>query len=587
MTRRFTVDALLIACVLALAASPAPAAEDILKLVPDSAFGFLAINQPAAVDAKVQSLARQVQAPVPSPLAVLKQLGMGEALDPKGMAAMLVLPPQGDNPLPTPILLAPVTDYGKFRGQFQPDSTTDAVTKVTLMGKPAWIRNIGGYAALTDASHRAALEKSLRLAKEIPAGLASWQKWLAQNDVALVILAPGVKQLAARGEQAIQRLKESMTNLGGTDKAAAQLKGLAAVFDVYAKILRTAGTQVAAYGLGLQFDKQDVLRVVSRTSLVPGEAWARFLTLVPPAKENLLAGLPAGPFVAAGGGALSEAMTEAMTRWSMDLMKSMRGLYGLSDSQIEKMMTLRRQAMKQCRAFSITLAVGQGHEPIFAGALGALGVDRAKAFMADYEEDFKHNGAFFKSVNSPMLPRLEVAKSEVAGLPALKITTTIPSFPQGPQPPQVARMREAYMGPGDKMLAWLAPADEHQVLFGYVNKEPLQRAIEAIKRGVPGLAHDATVAKTAALLPAGASAVAFLSPAGAIDFVQRIVPELMPPQAKIQWKLPAFGATPPIGFAAVAAPAELRTCLAVPAEVLQAIGQYVRNVRAQGNNSKQ
>jgi hypothetical protein len=376
-----------------------------------------------------------------------------------------------------------------------------------------------------------------------------------------------------------------MTNLGGTDKAAAQLKGLAAVFDVYAKVFQAAEKQVTAYGLGLQFDKQDVLRVVSRTSLVPGGAWARFLALVPPAKENLLAGLPAGPFVVAGGGVLSDAMLEAMTRWSIDLMKSMRGLYGLSESQIEKMKTLRRQAMKQCRVLSMILGVGAGHEPIFAGGLGVMRVDRAKAFMADYEEDFKQNAAFFKSVNSPMLPRPDVEKSEVAGLPALKITTTIPSFPQGQQPPQVAKMREAYIGPGEKMLAWMAPADEHQVLLGYVSKEPLQRAVEAIQKGEPGLAHDAAVAKTAALLPAGASTVAFLSPAGAIDFIQRIVPELMPPQAKIDWKLPAFGATPPIGFAATAAPEELRTCLVVPAEVLQAISQYVRKVRAMRSTS--
>ena len=43
--------------------------------------------------------------------------------------------------------------------------------------------------------------------------------------------------------------------------------------------------------------------------------------------------------------------------------------------------------------------------------------------------------------------------------------------------------------------------------------------IEAIKQGKPGLAGDAGVAKTAALLPSGAKAVIYLSPAGAIEFL--------------------------------------------------------------------
>ena len=93
MTRRFTFAALAMACVLWLTASRAPAAEDILKLVPDSAWGFLVIHRPDAVDAKLQALGREAQRPVPSPLAMLKQLGMGEGLDETTAAALLVLPP--------------------------------------------------------------------------------------------------------------------------------------------------------------------------------------------------------------------------------------------------------------------------------------------------------------------------------------------------------------------------------------------------------------------------------------------------------------------------------------------------------------
>jgi hypothetical protein len=82
------------------------------------------------------------------------------------------------------------------------------------------------------------------------------------------------------------------------------------------------------------------------------------------------------------------------------------------------------------------------------------------------------------------------------------------------------------------------------------------------------------------LLPSGASAIALLSPEGAIDFVQRILPAFMPPQAKLELKLPAFGKTVPVGFAVMAGKDELRTCTVVPGEVMQAVGQYVGKLRA-------
>ena len=72
---------------------------------------------------------------------------------------------------------------------------------------------------------------------------------------------------------------------------------------------------------------------------------------------------------------------------------------------------------------------------------------------------------------------------------------------------QHARLMEALMGPDGKLVAWLAPADEHTVVFAYVDKESVRRTTKAIKEGKPGLMGDAGVTKTAALLPRGGVAV--------------------------------------------------------------------------------
>ena len=119
MTRRFAVAAWLLGCVL-LWALPAPAAEDILKLVPESALGFVVLNRPADLDAKLQSLAGKLQLPPLSPLAMLKmQCKIQEGLDEHGTVGLIVLPPKGDYALPIAFLLLPVTDYKKFFEPFE------------------------------------------------------------------------------------------------------------------------------------------------------------------------------------------------------------------------------------------------------------------------------------------------------------------------------------------------------------------------------------------------------------------------------------------------------------------------------------
>ena len=175
----------------------------------------------------------------------------------------------------------------------------------------------------------------------------------------------------------------------------------------------------------------------------------------------------------------------------------------------------------------------------------------------------------------------EVARCKVAGIAALRTTMKIPLPPDGPATAHGRFMTKLLMGGnGDKTVAWLVPADEHTVLSGYVDTAALEGAIRAGKRGAPGLEKDAGVAETAALLPRGAAAVAYVSPTGTVEFLNRILPAAVPLVAYMNLKLPAFPKTPPIGFAATTALNELRTCLVVPAKVLYALPQYAARVRA-------
>jgi hypothetical protein len=186
MTGRLIVTALLAAFPLLLGTPPVRAAEEILKLVPNSASGFAVINRPGGLDAKLQALGREMQLPVPSLLIVIKQqLGIGESLEEKGTVGVVLLPPgEGVLPIPVPILLVPVTDYAKFLRPLKPESETGGLTKITVRQTQAWVRSINGYAAIASAQHREALEK-LKLAPKIPAALTPWRKWLIESSIVM------------------------------------------------------------------------------------------------------------------------------------------------------------------------------------------------------------------------------------------------------------------------------------------------------------------------------------------------------------------------------------------------------------------
>jgi hypothetical protein len=269
-----------------------------------------------------------------------------------------------------------------------------------------------------------------------------------------------------------------------------------------------------------------------------------------------------------------------MLKWSIDMMKTAPGLYGISEEKVKDLSALSMESMKSVRGISMMLGKVEPGETIFSNTIGVMRVDHASEFMAAYEKDLHKYAELINGLHSPMLPPIEIEKSEVGGTAALQLTMAAPKPLVGGQALQQARMMESFFGPGGKVVAWVVPADEHYVVLGYVSKEHLQRAMGAIRQGNRSLASDAGVAKTAALLPSGATAAVYLNPAEMIGFVQRMVPALTPPEANVKLTLPEFPRTAPVGFAVTIAADEVQTCLVVPAEVLQAIGPYVGQIKA-------
>ena len=198
-------------------------------------------------------------------------------------------------------------------------------------------------------------------------------------------------------------------------------------------------------------------------------------------------------------------------------------------------------------------------------------VDDSRQFMARYKDQIKQYAEFLKGVDNPLFQPIVVEKTEVAGIPGLKMTMKAPQLPENMKTPAQPQMMKLMFGPEGKINAWIVPADEHTIVVGYVNQKLLQRTIEAIEHGKPGLAGMADVKQTAALLPSDAVAVGYLSPSGMIEFIKQVVPAFAPPGSSLE--LPEFPQMPPVGFAVTTAPNEVQCQMVVPGKVIKSIAE--------------
>jgi hypothetical protein len=553
--------------------SLARGAESVLKLVPESAYGFAVLNKPAEVDKKLVDLGRLMSLPIPNLLPLFKERsGAREAWDERQAVVFVVLPPAAPGGRPAPVLLLPVTDFNKFVQQLNPEPDAGELKQVKFFGEKTWVRNIGGRAALTGEPWRSALEKGWEPSAEVPASLAALEDWVAQNDVTAIIQSPGVKFIAAQVRQGIKQLQATLSKAGPEGQSAA------AVFDIYGKLFQAAEKEVAVFGIGLHLSEQKVLRVTTCTEAVPGGEWARLLAQAKPARENLLAGLPAGAFVAAGGGCMSETMWDVLMQLSIDVITAMPRIYGIGEEQAKKLPAATFPAMKQIRSVSTVLGVVESGEPIFARMVSVMRVEDSRKYLVAYAESLRQYAALMKDSASPLMPAPEVEETKLGDLPALQLTMKMPQMPADRPIPNFDQMMEVMFGKGGRVTGWVAVADARTVVIGYNDKQQLLDTIQAIQQGRAGLGEDAGVAQTAALLPKGAMAVAYWSPQGTLDFVGRVLTAVVPPNARANLKLPQIEATPPVGFAVLTRSGELRTDLVVPAEVLKAVGRTVADL---------
>ena len=137
-------------------------------------------------------------------------------------------------------------------------------------------------------------------------------------------------------------------------------------------------------------------------------------------------------------------------------------------------------------------------------------------------------------------------------------------------------MMELMFGTQDELSIYLVAANPHLVVGAYISQERLVKALKSANRTEDQLSGDASVKKTMDMLPVGAQWVGLGSPRGTLQFVGRMMPQMVP---NLPIAIPEFPETSPIGFAMKLTPAGLETDLAIPTDVLQATAAVIKKAR--------
>lgn len=559
-----------IGCVLIVFPAALAAADDVLKLVPDSALGVVVVNRVGQTNDKLRALALQLKVPPFDFLSTAKlTLGVQEGLDEKGSVALVAVP-STPNGAPVLVSFVPMTDYAAVLKPLKAETGDGGIARFSVGERTFVAAQKGGYAVVAQAADKATLQAVLAAGKSLADAAPGLDGWRGEND-AYAVATPGGIQFAQQQIQiGLAAAKSQMANQGEQGKAA--LAGLG----MYDPLVNAMDKELRHVAVGLRMADDGAVHLVSRTLPVEGSVLAKSLAQAKPAKASPLAGLPQGPYFVAGGGLFTRDAMKSWMELSFGMMRAYPGGDKLSDQQIKKLSEISLKSMQGLRSMALLLGIGEGDEPLYGRMLLAMGTKDAKAYLDSYESAMNEMAKVFQDAGSSLFT-FESERMEIEGLPVLKLSMDMEPFLGQNQPPEAKKMMTLMFGDDGKMNVYFAAADEHTVLAAYVTPQQLAPAVKAIREGKPPLSAEAGVAQTAALLPAGCQWVGFLSPRGAAAFVARTVKAVAPPGAV---EIPEVPETPPVGFAVKLSPAGLDTDLAVPAAVLEKVSEVIRKAKS-------
>jgi len=570
-TRKFATFALML--VVGVSSLAGAATKDVVEIIPDNALGFLVIDNLAEADAKASKLGGKVGAPPASPLAMFKMFNAGlQGFDDNGTAAAVIVPWNNSTVVDfLPVICLPVTDYDAFLKSVDAEEPIKKIAKVTFFGETSLCAKKGSFALVTAPDGRGVLKAFLKSDKSVADTIGDDAKSIAEQDAAVVFLQPGIEKFFAVAQDGLNEVKQMLEGDPDGELAA---QGI----DIYVRLFEFMEAEVTQTIVGVQLDDKGAVRVVKHVKFKPDGSIAPLLKKAKPNDVDLLAGLPADPFVMAIGAQTPGELYEPLMDWSADVMKAMPQLYGLKPDQIDAMMKDMTELTTSMGDTSFFLGVGKPGDGIYSNMSVTMKVDDAQKYITEYRK-MMQQFAEQADAESAVFGSMKAENVDLGdGVTGVKLVMDTSKFVGATgNDPAVAEMMKAMFGNDGNLAAHIVAVDKETLITSYTSAETTLALAKAVRAGKPGLSADSNVKKTISLLPDGSQCVGLMSVDGTIAFINRILG--LVPDVPAEVTIPEFPASPPIGFSMKVSPAGLQGDMVLPAELIEQIGEYVKKIQ--------
>lgn len=544
-------------------------AGDALKMVPADALGLVIIDDLETLDAKAGKAIEGRKLPIAGPLAALQAVpGLSDCLDKKSpIVAALLKGADEPGRDPVPVVYVPVTDFEAFTKLFGGETEGDMV-RLTVPAKPMLAAKKDGFAVLVPEDNeqvlKAVLESSGGMAERLGDDLA----WLEKRDVAAVITDGGISVFCEKILEGVEVAQQAV-RMQDNDKM-----GVGDILNVYKSVFAVVDREVELAAVGLDVHESGDLVLQVRKRFVPDGRLAKCLA-VPATPVDVLAGLPVEPFVFAGGGQLTPAMGDLMLEFTVEVMKAAPKLYGITGEQAEKMMDSASTLMTGMQSLSMMFATGLRDDTMYSRTIGVIQCEDTAKYMESYDKYIQEFAGLMKGSKGIFSMSIESKPTEIDGRKGLEISMEMPKELLAADPNAEAMLKKM-IGPEGKIRVFVVAADERRILFGYTNKNLLQKALAALKEG-KSLSEEESIKKAAARLGEGNLGRGYFNPAGLVTFVNSMIETVAPEGQKVQ--LPDFPETPPVAWTVSAAGTLAEVELVVPGELIEAGVGYAAEMR--------
>jgi hypothetical protein len=587
-------------------------ADDILQNVPRDTLGFVVIRDIAGTDEKIQQLARNLQGASIGPLTFLQATtGTGDGLDLSGDFLLAAIP--GDNGAAKPefCIWLPVKNFDRFLTSLGRQASS-GIMAITLAGEDLLIAKQGNWVVLMDPDQRARLANMLAAGPDAPARVMAWRGWIERNDVTVVSLASGVREILKLASS--KRVKdrdalgtarevarddlEDMFGPAGTDDGEPSGDGAEAGFTgaIVAALQRSVGTVLSAspqlakvlgsvesLGCGVKFDDAGNARLGLRVAWPEGAPFlannAQSNSRLPPTIFD------ADEFIVHAAGnwpsSLNALLAGTYARLVVDELRATEGIQ-LADNTVNRYLEAVEQAAADVISLNVLALTGQPHDGVYTNGFVVARTASADNFVDRVAEAMRLWNQMNREAEGG--PRLvfDVAEVPSGNYTAIQYSIDLAAVDGAPVIPEMRQAMERLFGAGGKLTLFLVKADGQTVLAAAATLEQVGKMLERLEGGRATDWNVAPFAEVNRLLPQQAEWRAYFSPHGYTTWSARKmdaivgVPVIGGPLVK------DFPQAPPIGAAGGIRDGEMWIDMGVPLETIQSTGIYLQKLRARG-----